>query len=195
MFSQNNEEEVIVNYFGGVIGNLIDIGAYCAEDKSNTRQLILNGWSAVLIEPSPKPFQNLLDVYRDNLNITLINTAISPEPITAGLVKWYDSNGDAISTMSEAHKAIWKDVPYRMYYCPVVHINSVYSAVGNANFDFINLDVEGMNYEILLTLNLEGCRCICVEYGDKFNEVRNYLNGKGFTQTLLHNGENLIMAR
>ena len=40
MYSQNQEEEVIVSYFGNKIGNLIDIGAYDGITFSNSRKLL-----------------------------------------------------------------------------------------------------------------------------------------------------------
>ena len=196
MYSQNSEEEVIHNYFKDRnTGTCLDIGAYDGKTFSNTHQLILNGWSGVMIEPSLKPFEGLSNLYRDNPSVTLINAAISPTEVTNTLVRWWDSNGYAVSTMNERHRDLWaKDIKFREYLLPAIHINAVYSAIGSPYFDFINLDVEGMNYEILKTLQLAGCAMICVEYENNRNKIIQHLVEQEFK--LIHeNSENLIMVR
>ena len=45
MYSQNNEEQVILDYFGNKIGNLLDIGANDGITLSNSRKLIELGWA------------------------------------------------------------------------------------------------------------------------------------------------------
>lgn len=65
MYSQQNEEQYVLaaaerTEAKGMTRRLLDIGAWHATDKSNSRALIERGWSAVLIEPSPGPFVNLM---------------------------------------------------------------------------------------------------------------------------------------
>jgi FkbM family methyltransferase len=198
MYSQNNEESIIIDYFktkGIRTGTLIDIGAYDGITFSNVRQLILDGWSGVLIEPSPSPFLNCMKLYKDNQNIKLINSAISPQPVTSGLIQFYDCGGDAVSTMSEAHRTKWqKDVKFYPYLCPCVHIEAVYNATGTRFYDFVNLDVEGMNFEILKTLDLNETQLICVEYDDQRNNMEEYLRDRGL-YFVAATSENLICAR
>jgi len=195
MYSQNDEEKYILDYFGSRVGVCLDIGAYNGITMSNTHQLILNGWHGVLVEPSPKPFLDCMVAYRGKDEVMLINAAISPDPETKGLEKFYDSHGDAVSTMNEAHRQVWsKDVDYQPYFCPAVHIEAVYAATGIRNYQFINLDVEGMNYEILKTIDLSMCELICVEFENKLVAMIEYLQAKGFN--LIHQtSENLIMGR
>ncbi len=45
MYSQNNEEQVILSYFGNKIGNLLDIGANDAAAAVARRQNINNSQS------------------------------------------------------------------------------------------------------------------------------------------------------
>ncbi len=64
-YSQSGEQAVILNYFTGrERGTLLDIGANDGETFSMSRALMLDGWSGVLIEPSPAAFSKLLDTYR-----------------------------------------------------------------------------------------------------------------------------------
>ncbi len=50
MREKRNEEQVILDYFGNKIGNLLDIGANDGITLSNSRKLIELGWSGDLIE-------------------------------------------------------------------------------------------------------------------------------------------------
>ncbi|NIW53659.1 MAG: hypothetical protein GWN17_15895, partial [Candidatus Korarchaeota archaeon] len=78
MFSQGEEENVVLDYFGKYKGHLVDIGANDGETFSNSRQLILNGWSADLYEPGPA-FEKLEKLYKGNELVELHNVAIGSE--------------------------------------------------------------------------------------------------------------------
>ncbi len=59
MYSQNNEEQIIIEYFKDFKGHLLDIGANDGLTLSNSRKLIELGWTGDLVEPSPNAFQKL----------------------------------------------------------------------------------------------------------------------------------------
>ena len=59
-YSQSGQDAFVLSYFNNKRnGVFIDIGANDGETFSNSRQLILDGWNAVLVEPSPKAFAKL----------------------------------------------------------------------------------------------------------------------------------------
>jgi len=63
IYSQNNEQQIIMKYFGDRKGRLLDIGANDGVTLSNSRALMLSGWEGVLVEPSPQAFARLSNVY------------------------------------------------------------------------------------------------------------------------------------
>ena len=75
-FSQNQEQEIILNYFGDKVGTLLSIGENDGETLSNSRALILNGWSADLVEPAPLTYKKLNDLYITNDKVSTIECAI-----------------------------------------------------------------------------------------------------------------------
>jgi FkbM family methyltransferase len=183
MYSQNDEEKHIVEFFGeDSSGRFLDIGAYDGVTFSNVRRLWELGWSGVLVEPNPASFKALMKN----------NAAIGPERC---LMPFHTSN-DAVSTLSEAHKAIWeKDAKYRKIHVCVVEVAHLI-----ANFPgpyrFINLDVEGMNFELLQLLPLDdlSCECICIEFEDKKQEVLIWMAERKW-KMIMQNGENYIFVR
>ncbi len=66
VYSQNNEQEIILSYFKDKIGTFLDCGANDGETFSNVRALALKGWKGVLIEPHPEAFKRLKKLYPRN---------------------------------------------------------------------------------------------------------------------------------
>src|SRR6187402_3662287 len=116
-FSQNNEEFFILQYFGDKVGKLMDVGAFHPTKFSNTRALIERNWTAVLVEPAPTLFKAFDEEYKGNDKITLLNLAIGD---TTDHVKFYESEGDAISTTSEGHKLKWNMIAYKEISVPML---------------------------------------------------------------------------
>lgn len=196
MYSQNQEEEVIVSYFGNKIGNLIDIGANDGITFSNSRKLLELGWSGELIEPAEKPFNKLKELYKDNKKVKLHNIAISD---LRGELTFYSSgehvgNGDSdlLSTLSIVDKQKWEN--------STVYLESKVQSLKWLDFynwqiyDFINIDAEGYDLSILKQMDLKelGCKCLCIEHnGHQYNDIMRELRRYNM-KTLLVNNENLI---
>lgn len=196
MYSQNQEEAIILAYFPSPTGKLLDIGAYDGEQLSNTRQLLENGWAGVMVEASPIIFTKLLEnVDHMSDRVQLWNTALVPDK--SGPMAWYDSCGDAVSTLSETHLAKWSShAEWRRFYINTLNVMDFFDRVGT-DFDMLSLDVEGINYEILMAMPydlLNALKLICIEYDSKMQEITDYL--KGFKFKIVHrNGENLIFVK
>jgi FkbM family methyltransferase len=198
-YSQNNEQFILdelATNAGITAGHLLDIGAYLPDTFSNSRALIDKGWSGVLVEPSPVPFQALLAHYKDNPKITLVNAAVGVES------KWldfYDSNGDALSSSNVAHVLRWTQnngVKFTKFAVKSVAISDLFAQFG-FEYDVINIDVESQNAEIFYALPwhcLPRTRIICVEHDGCFNEMQAHLSDYGFVKTAM-NFENIIFSR
>lgn len=197
-YSQNNEQQIVGDLLAGVTdGRLLDIGAYVPDTFSNSRSLIDAGWSAVLVEPSPVPFIALLRHYASNPKVQLANVAITNEG--GGWVEFYDSNGDALSSYSQAHKSKWETgsgVAFSKFHLFSVTVASLLDRFG-ANFDFISLDVEGMNLEIFNAIpmdRMKRLKVICVEHDGNHAQMLLAAAPFGFKKAAI-NGENLILSR
>jgi FkbM family methyltransferase len=195
MYSQNNEEQVILDYFDDV-GTFLDIGAYDGKTFSNTHQLALNGWKGVCVEPSSGPFSRLVELYRDNKDIELVNCAVIDDySDPRSLIPFYESGGDAISSTEEMHTAKWSAVDFRTVYVMPVPMARIERMFGN-NFDFINIDVEGKNVEILEGFKgiLENAKLICIEHDSKFAQIQKVMDVYDLSE-IHRNGENVIYGR
>src|SRR5690554_1870971 len=104
-YSQNDEQEHILNFFVDRPRRFLDIGAYDGKAFSNTFALAERGWGGVCVEPSPGPFVGLMNHHAGRRDITLVNCALATQP---GWITFHDSGGDAISTLDPAHRAKWE---------------------------------------------------------------------------------------
>lgn len=190
MYSQNNEQEYILNYFGDFKGSFLDIGANDGKHLSNTAALADLGWSGVMVEPSPATFKQCVYNYKENPNIKVYNYAISDR---AGAVKFYEATDTLLSSMDEEAVKVWK-IPYKEITVQCLTFDLMKYDV-ERGFDFISIDAEGMDLVILKQIGLSNCKMICVEHGNKFEqEIKSYCESFGMKQ-IMRNFENIIMAR
>lgn len=193
MYSQNQEQAWITEYFNGRIGRCIDIGAFHPYKFSNTRRLIELGWSAVLVEPAPSLFKLFEEEYKGNGKIILLNQAIGD---TTDHVKFYESDGDAVSTTSEDHKAKWGVVSYKEIMVPMMETGAFFNQYGH-NTDFLSIDTEGTNMSIFRRVPVwvwEEISCLCIEHDGAYIEIKGTLVDYGFKE-VHRNAENIILCK
>lgn len=197
-YSQNNEEEVILSIAeraGLKGGRFLDIGAYDGKTFSNTLKLAEMGWSGVCVEPSPAAFTGLLKIHKNNPEVILVNSAISTD---GGWLDFYDSNGDAVSSSVPSHVSKWRmgGVNFTRFLLKSISVEELFTKFGHA-YDFINLDVEGLNWELFQALpwqQLTQMRAICVEHDGHSNDMINFAAPYNFIKESI-NAENLILAK
>lgn len=158
-FAQHNDEEIIDRIFGGYVGSFLDIGAFDGESMSNTRALALRGWSGVLVEPSPTEFLKLYALYKDNPKMILVNAAVSGAD---GLRPfWPDSTDHRYgSTLNRDWANKSHIAGAASYWVNAIGIRTV-STFGQ--FDFVSIDTEGEDFEILRKGHWDNVKLLCVE--------------------------------
>jgi FkbM family methyltransferase len=195
MYSQNNEEEIILTYFrDSPSGKFIDIGGFHPTQLSNTRCLVERGWSGVYVEPSPVCMPAFTEAYSNNSNITLIQKAITSN---SGVAKFFESNGDAVGTLSESHRRLWSTA--------INFTETEVETLAMSEFledyfegtDFMSIDVEGTNLELFNLLPdsiLSRIKMLCIEHEGNYEYMIDRCKKFGF-KSLLWNAENIIFAK
>lgn len=203
-YSQNKEDLIVLDYFKGKKGTVLEIGANDGITFSNSLLLIERGWGGILVEPSPEAFHRLALLHSDNDNVILFNDAIHTECCT---MKFYDSanhvpNGQdraLVSTMHESERDKWMNVDYKKIEVSALTFQVFLQTLDtNLSFDFISIDAEGSDWDILQQINLKevGCKCLCIEYNSKpilHGLYTNYVKRFGFKEIHI-NAENVIFA-
>lgn len=199
-YSQNNEEQIIKDYFKGYTGTFVDIGANDGITLSNTRALIESGWSGIMIEPSPTAFNKLKNSISTYPNVFCYQYAIVPkrspkEMILNDSTSLLNQNDTSlVSTLVPEEMERFKSV---VQYTPVKVKTFTWATARNRwkykTFDLLSLDIEGMDLQVLEEIDLTGFKMVIVEWNGK-NKERFVELCAGFN--LIHeNGENLIFAK
>lgn len=212
MYSQNNEEEIIMQYFQGRTGTLLDVGANDGITLSNSYALIQAGWQAVLLEPSNAAYQRMHKTHEGRQDqVVMMNIGLAK---TTGLQVFYESgpyqgkgpDTALLSTMNAGELARWKgNVDF-------VECKALFFTLGDFlkelrtntakpydKFQFVNIDAEGADYDILqqmefIPLEVE---CICVEHNGKPDLIAGYVElcKRMGLRELARNAENLIFVK
>lgn len=204
MYSQNNEEIYIVKHFDmlnqlGVplTKTFLDLGAYDGIDLSNTRRLMELGWQGMCVEPNPDIFMKLV------LNCDAFES-VKFCPYAIGVMNGFaelKANDTYYSTLKESELKRWENqnFQFKPINIEVVDFETFYNKVSPfKTYDFISIDCEGLDYEILTQIDLDkvGCYLICVETNGKETEKYiHYINQFSGFSVLTINAENLIMGR
>lgn len=199
MYSQNNEQEIILNYFCDSTGTVLDIGANDGITFSNSRALIERGWKATLVEPSPIAYKKLSAQYHQHAYVITCECAIAT---STGMVTLHDSDEHCgahglVSTIVPSEITRWQSTQtFTSVEVPAYSFDDFYLMTGVQQYDFISIDAEGLDYEILSQINLTqlGCKMVCVEHnGKEIEKYVEYCERYGMKE-LARNAENLIMA-
>lgn len=201
-YAQNGEDLFVLEYFGDFKGELLDIGANDGMTFSNSRLLIEIGWDAHLLEPG-SIFDELYDNYKTKpLTVAVHNFGIGEK---SEVVQFYESgphikNGKdkgLVSTTDYQETLRWTDVEFIEKNIQLVTFENFYDFVERPKFDFISLDAEGMDWQILQQIDLDavGCKVLCIEWNSKPELLKLFTDYcKGFRIGLM-NAENLVFVR
>lgn len=205
-YSQNAEDVFVLDYFKGFKGTLLEVGANDGRTLSNSLLLIENGWKGHLIEPGRKVFGSLYALHEFNPSVKMYNYGIGNKFETVTL---YESgahiiNGSdlgLVSTIDYAETERWRKsgVQFDEITIQINTFDGFYKFCNSDTFDFISIDAEGLDWQILqqIDLNSVGCKCLCIEFnGDNELQVRFSIYCASYGLKLAHiNNENLIYIR
>jgi FkbM family methyltransferase len=220
-YSQNAEQEIILNYFGDMIGTVCDIGANDGKTFSNSLALLERGWAGFLVEPGRRAYNLLCELHEGKKNIYCFNLGIGKEskntmffecgelpflekddaPNYTGDLK---SNTGLTSYFDKQHaeKFIDLGIEYQTYEIQMLSWKDFHTVIGRSKCDLLCIDTNGTyDYEILTQINLKDieCKMFIVAYStydqeeDKVKFI-DYATKQGF-KLLYSSLENLIFCR
>ena len=199
MYSQNNEEQIAVEFFGSFVGRVLDVGAFDGIEMSNSRALIERGWSAVLVEPACHNMEKLIfNNAKFSDRVILVQAAVAS---TSGISRLYMDMVPDRRWSTTINKdlvdfgSVMKVNPLQVY-VPTIRLDDL---IQFGPYHFISIDAEWEDMEILKkmpTLLLEQCRLICMESRntEERTRMRAILSELGFS-TLHETPENLMVSR
>ena len=153
-FSQEGEDMVIRKEFQGKLnGFYIDIGAYHPKKYSNTYYFYSKGWRGINVDATPGSMDSFKKERPNDINLEV---AISN---SKSVLTYYTFNEPALNTFSQELAAIRDGVnsfivtsktqiqTYSLEEILDKHLPS------NIEIDFLDVDVEGFDYQVLSSNN------------------------------------------
>jgi len=163
-YSQFGEDLILENIFRDrKKGFFIDVGCNRPIEGNNTFKLYLNGWNGINIDGNKKLIDSFDKLRKKDINICAV-ISDSKEKLN-----FYISDDDRVSTVSEDFKEWIKD--NRSYNESITVIPRSLNEIIEEqkkqihNIDFLNIDVEGHDFEVLQSIDLKKYRpeIICIE--------------------------------
>lgn len=207
-FSQNKEDLFVLDYFKGYKGTLLSIGENDGVTLSNAKLLIEQGWAAHLVEPGTV-FKQLEGLHAGNDRVTCHNFGIGL--CTPGGVRlpFYESAAHVpggadtglVSSLHPSETERWRQagVQFKETTIQLYNFEEFLQISGATTFDFISIDVEGCDLEILLQINLTdvGCKCLCIEHNGDVELIDRFTAycAQFEMKPVYRNGENIIFVR
>ncbi len=205
MYSQSQEEKFILDFFKGEKGTVLDIGANDGKTFSNSLALIESGWSAVLIEPASVAYEKLIKQHSENINVACFKVAIGKENkkdiLKVSGHHLHDKSDVALlSSLKEDETTKWRNagIAFEEEEIIVTTYNNLLKMSGKPVFDFITIDCEGLDVDVLKQIDLTNTKLLCIEWNSHPEvkaEILEYCSQFGMTKLIYESGENLLLCK
>ena len=172
-YSQFGEDMILANYFRGrKDGFYVDIGANRPIQGSNTFKLYLNGWKGINVDGNQQLINGFHKVRKRDISLCEIVSNSNEQ------VSFFVSEDDRVSTISKEFKEWIKN--HRSYEQEVIMIPKSLTQIldehlpASQKIDLLSIDVEGHDYEVLISNNFDKYRpeIICIEdHTFSFNNI------------------------
>jgi len=163
--------------------SIVDVGANDGFYASNSFPFVARGWRAILIEPHPGAFAKLQRRHAVKPGVVCLNLACAEAAGKRPLYFGINSPGGSRSTLSTANEFS----RVRSEEFTLVQVEPLGAVLTEQamprDFGILSVDAEGLDYEVLLGLNLEQWRprVIITEDFAPTNEQKNeYLRRHGY---------------
>lgn len=194
-FSQKGEDLIIDKYFNHKRkGFYVDIGAFHPRRLNNTKFFYDKGWRGINVEPNPTRISSFKDERERDINL---NIGIG---IRSQISNFFEFEDSGLSTFSKKEAASLTKLGYklkRIIKVKMKRLDIVFAKDGKRRIDFMTVDTEGLDMEVLKSNNwkrfrpkilvVETIDFIDILTNDKINverkqKITKYLNSLGYRE-------------
>lgn len=198
-YSQHGEQRIILRFFTELkqpyTRYFVDAGAFDGIVGSNSRALFELGWSGMVIEPNPRAFKRLAELYKDEPRVTCVNMALSNHSESgvemlfsigpAGIKEEDQWQYGQVSTLHGAFAEEFRRDHGYQYAPSRVDLTTLAELMAThqtpPDLGFLSIDCEGEDLNVLQSFDLNQFRprLLCVECDDRSRHIyQGYLQGR-----------------
>ena len=171
-------------------GFYVDVGAYHPWNCSNTYKLYLRGWSGLTIEPDPEAARLFQRWRPRDRHLT---EAVARN---AGTLDYHEFRDRKLNTFSSSVAAYYREVGKPLVSQRPVHCRPLQDIVDeharDTQIDLLSIDCEGLDYEVLQTVDFERNRPVVIliedfeefslqqRIGGEKSAIRRHLEERGY---------------
>jgi FkbM family methyltransferase len=180
-YSQEGEDIILRKLFDGKPrGFYVDVGAHHPRRFSNTRSFYLTGWQGINIEPNPDAMWKFQSERSRDINLQF------GVGVCSGCSTYYVFDDSALNTfdrrLAESRIA---DTPYKLtgtLEVPVERLDSLLQQYlpPNQHIDFLSVDVEGHDLQVLNSNDWQLYRPYCVLVESLDTSIEEAIRGEIF---------------
>jgi len=177
-FSQGNEEQVLQTIFSKTKnGFYVDVGCHHPKRFSNTALLYKQGWKGINIDANSKNLKLFNFFRKRDFNVSALVSK------SEALLDYYYFNDSALNgCLSKSKVDLLLNKNYRIINTEKIstrRLDDIISEfeVNNNIIDLLDIDVEGYDFEVLQSIDLDlyDVRVILIETGEQENVIIDYL--------------------
>jgi len=149
-FSKSGEDIQLYKLLGKSQGMYLDIGCFEPITYSNTYHFYLRGWSGIVVDPNPELAEKFKKIRPKD---TFVNVGISQNP---GILKYYmlprkmsSMNTFDYGFLEEKNLTNYIEKEIEVPLLRVEDLVQEYKLQGK--IDFMDVDVEGLDYQVLMS--------------------------------------------
>lgn len=172
--SGHEEQSLVASFFAGTTGYFVEVGAYDPVYQSQTYHLELGGWDGLLIEPLPDLAHNLRQSRRAQVRQC---ACVAPQQAAGGSIALLERRGNSTVRFDPA-----KVTDELIITVPATTLNAVLEDAGVESVDFLSVDVEGAEPDVLRGLDFSRYRprLVLVDDLTRFGESMRVLKSGGY---------------
>ncbi|GHS90061.1 hypothetical protein AGMMS50218_17540 [Actinomycetota bacterium] len=156
-FAQNFEDILLWRALGSIPrGRYVDVGAGHPSYHSVTKLFYDAGWSGLNVEPLPARFEALVESRTRDVNVQAAITSRPLKTVELAVVDLWDELSTISGTRQEELRASGRGLS--TVEVPVFRLDDLLSANGLVDIHFLKIDVEGVELEVLETIDLSVTR-------------------------------------
>ena len=184
-FSQFGEDKRLHKIFGSHCGTCVEVGAYDGSHFSNTRFFEQQGWTCVLVEPNPSLWP-LIQASRPNSKLFKCAASASKGKLVLHILPGDDSIATVSVDKSTYHEKYEVGTPVTEIEIEAIPLDSILESSGVKTVDFVSIDVEGHEMEVLKGFSLSrwNPRIVLLEDNSDFQDesVPRYMGERGYVR-------------